>query len=68
MLDDIDESVHACDEDVVTKRFTCLGCVVHNNGESYQEVTRRSGLTHGAMDSPNKSIRSCRYLCRWAKI
>lgn len=40
LLDDTVQSVHACGEDVkVTKSFTHLSRVVHNDGGSYQEVT-----------------------------
>ena len=59
------QSVHGCDEDIkILKIFTYLGSVVHNDGGSSQEVTRRIDLAHGVMDSLNTSIWRCRYLCR----
>lgn len=67
-LDDTVQSVHACGEDVkVTKSFTHLSRVVHNDGGSYQEVTW-IGLAHSVIDSLNTSIWHCRYLCRWTKV
>ena len=61
MLDETVQSVHACGEDIeILKNFTYLGSVVHNDGESTQEVTRRIGLAHGVMDSLNTSIWRCR--------
>ena len=66
------QSVHACGENIeILKSFTYLGSVViHNDGGSSQEVTRRIGqLAHGVMDSLNTSIwRCCRNLCRRTKI
>ena len=41
------QSVHACGEDIeILKNFTYLGSVVHNNGGSSKEVTRRIGPRH----------------------
>ena len=69
LLDDTVQSVYACGEDIeVLESFTYLGSAVHNNGGSGQEVTRRIGLAYGVMDSLNKSIWRCRYLCRRTKI
>ena len=69
LLDDAVESVHACGEDIeVLESFTYLGSVVHKNAGSRQDVLRRIGLAHGVMDSLNKSIWRCRYLCRRTKI
>ena len=69
LLDESVESVRACGEDIeISENFTYLGSVVHNNGGSRQEVLRRIGLAHGVMDSLNKSIWRCRYLCRRTKI
>ena len=69
LLDDTVQSVQACGEDIeVLESFTYLGSVVHNNGGSGQEVTRRIGLAHGVMNSLNASIWRCRYLCRRTKI
>ena len=69
VLDETVQSVHACGEDIeILKSFTYLGSVVHNEGGSSQEVTRRIGLAHGVMDSLNTSIWRCRYLCRLTKI
>ena len=63
------QSVHVCGEDIeILKSFTYLGSVVHNDGGSSQEVTRRIGLAHGVMDSLKTSIWRCRYLCRRTKI
>ena len=67
VLDETVQSVHACGEDIeILKSFTYL--VVHNDGGSSQEVTRRIGLAHGVMNSLNTSIWRCRYLCRLTKI
>ena len=69
LLDDTVQSVHACGEDIeVLESFTYLGSVVHNNGGSSQDVTRRIGLAQGVMNSLNTSIWRCRYLCRRTKI
>ena len=69
LLDETVQSVHACGEDIaISEHFTYLGSVVHNNGGSRHEVLRRIGLAHGVMDSLNKSIWRCRYLCRQTKI
>ena len=63
------QSIHACGEDVeVTESFTYLGSVVHISGLSDQEVSRRIGLATGAVNSINKSIWRCRYLCRRTKL
>ena len=64
------QSVHACGENIeILKSFTYLGSVViHNDGGSSQEVTRRIGLAHGVMDSLNTSIWRCRCLCRRTQI
>ena len=63
------QSLHVCGEDIeILKNFTYLGSVVHNDGGSSQEVSRRIGLAHGVMDSLNTSIWRCRYLCRQTKI
>ncbi len=54
------QSVNACGEDIeVLEIFTYLGSVVHNNGGSGHEVTRRISLAHGVMNSLNKSSLSC---------
>ena len=63
------QSVRACGEDIeVTESFTYLGSVVHNSGLSDHEVSRRIGLAAGVMNSLNKSIWRCRYLCRRTKL
>ena len=57
VLDETVLSVHACGEDIeILKNFTYLGSVVHDDGGSSQEVTRRIALVHGVMDSLNTSI------------
>ena len=62
-------SVRACGEDIeVTESFTYLGSVVHNSGLSDQEVSRRIGLAAGVMNSLNKSIWRCLYLCIRTKL
>lgn len=46
------QSVHACDEDdEFTKSFIFLGNAVHDDGGSWQVVSRRTDLAHGVMDS-----------------
>ena len=51
VLNETVQSVHACGEDIeILKNFTYLGSVVHNDGGSNQEVTRRIGPAHGVMD------------------
>ncbi len=51
LLGDTVQSVHACGEDIeVLESFTYFGSVVHKNGGSGQEVTRRIGLAHGVMN------------------
>ena len=61
--------VRACGEDIeVTESFTYLVSAVHNSGLSYQEVSRRIGLAAGVMNSLDKSIWRCRYLCRRTKL
>ena len=42
--------------------------MVHNNGESRQEVLRQIGLAYGVIDLLGTSIWRCRYLCRQTKI
>ncbi len=42
--------------------------IVQNNGRIDQKVIRRIGLAYGVMDSLNKSIWRCRYLCRRTKL
>ncbi len=60
LLGDTVQSVHACGEDIeVLESFTYLGSVVHNNGGSDQEVTRRISLPHGVRKSLNTSIWRC---------
>ncbi len=69
LLYDTVQSVHACGEDIeVLESFTYLASVVHDNGRSDQEVIRRISLAYGAMDSFNRSIWRCRYLCRRTKL
>ncbi|KAG0723026.1 LINE-1 retrotransposable element ORF2 protein [Chionoecetes opilio] len=69
LLDEAVQSVHACGEDIeILESFTYLGSAVHNDGGSRQEVLRRIGIAHGAMDSLSGSIWRCRYLCRRTKI
>ena len=48
VLDETVQSVHACDEDIeILKNFTYLGSVLHNDGGSSQEVTKRTVLKGG---------------------
>ena len=69
LLDEIVQSIYTCGEDIdILDSFKYLGSVVHNNGESRQEVLRWIGLTHGVMDSLSTSVWRCRYLCRRKKI
>ncbi len=48
--------------------FTYPGSVVHNTGGSSGEVHRRLCMAYGVMDSFNRSILRCRYLCRRTMI
>ena len=69
LLDEAVQSVQACGEDIeVLQRFTYLGSVIHNNGRSDDEISRRIGLAYGVMDTLNSGIWRCRYLCRRTKI
>ncbi|XP_069990649.1 uncharacterized protein [Penaeus vannamei] len=61
----LDASIRACSKDIeVTESFIYLGSVVHTSGLSDQEVSRQIGLAAGVMNSLDKSIWRCRYLCR----
>ncbi|XP_069986213.1 uncharacterized protein [Penaeus vannamei] len=61
--------LRACSEETeVTESFTNLGSVVHNIELSDQEVSRRIGLAAGAMNSLDKNIWRCRYLCRRTEL
>ncbi|XP_069973561.1 uncharacterized protein [Penaeus vannamei] len=63
------QSVRACGEGIeVRESFTYLGSVVHNSGLSDHEVSRWIGLAAGVMNSLDKSIWRCRYLCRRTKL
>ncbi|XP_069993548.1 uncharacterized protein [Penaeus vannamei] len=63
------QSVHVCGEDIkITGSFAYLGRVVHNSGLSDQEVNRWIGLAVGVINSLDKSIWRCRYLCRRTKL
>ena len=67
VLDERVQCVYECGKDIeILKNFTHRGSVVHNDGGSSLEVTRRIGLGHGVMDSLN--IWRCRCLCRRTKI
>ena len=69
LLDDAVQSVQACGENIeVWSKFTYLGSVIHNSGTSDYDVNRRLGLAYGVMNSLNKSIWRCRYLCRRTKL
>ncbi len=60
LLDDTIQSVHTCGEDdEITKTFTHLGRVVHNDGGPYQKVTRRIALAHEVMDLLNTNMWHC---------
>ena len=68
LLGDDIQSVRACGENIeILDSFTYLGSVVHNDGGSGWEVTRRLGLAYGVMDSLNRSIWRSRYLTRRTK-
>ena len=63
------QSVPVCGENVdVVERFTYLGSVVHSDGGSDLDVTRRLGLAYGVMESLNQGVWRCRYLSRRTKI
>lgn len=69
LLDKTVQYVHASGEDIdIFEILTYLSSIVHFNCVPYQEVIRRIGLFHSAMDSLKTSIRRCRYLCRRTKI
>ncbi|XP_069981083.1 uncharacterized protein [Penaeus vannamei] len=69
LLREPDQSIRACGEDTeATESFTYLGSAVHISELSDQEVSRRIDLAAGTMNSVNKSIWSCRYLCRSAEL
>ena len=69
LLGDHIQSIRACGEDIdITQSFTYLGSVVHDSGLSDQDVSRRIGLAAGVMNSLDKSIWRCRYLCRKTKL
>ena len=66
LLDETVQSVHACGEDIeISETFTYLGSVVHNDGESSQEVVKRIGLAHGVMDSLDANIAGDPFLILW---
>ncbi|XP_069970248.1 uncharacterized protein [Penaeus vannamei] len=57
--------IQTCSEDSeVIENFTYLGSTVHVSGLSDQKISRRIGLAAGAMNSVNKSIWRCWYICR----
>ena len=57
LLDETVQSIHACGEDIyILDSFIYLGSMIHNNGESRQEVLRQIGLPHCVMDSLSMSI------------
>ena len=69
LMDEAVQSVRIHGENIeILDRFTYLGSVVHSDGGSGYEVSRRIGLAHGVMESLNSSIWRCRYLCRRTKI
>ena len=69
VLDETVQSVHARGEDIeIFRNFTYFGSVMHNDGGSSQEGTRRITPAHGVMDSINTRNLLCRYLCRRTKI
>ena len=62
-------SLHACGEGTeISEKYTYLGCIVDNGGQSSQEVVPWISLADDVMHSLTKSIWGCRYLCRWMKI
>ena len=69
LLGEAVQSVQVCGENIeILDRFTYLGSVIHSDGGSAHEVSRRIGLAHGVMGSLNSSIWRCRYLSRRTKI
>lgn len=48
---------------VVTKSFTYLSGIVHNNSRSSQVIPQWIGLDHGVMNSLMTSIWHCQNLC-----
>ncbi|XP_069998502.1 uncharacterized protein [Penaeus vannamei] len=57
------QSVRACGEDIeVTESFTYLGSVIHNSGQSDQEVSRQISLAAEVMSW------RCQCLCRMTKL
>ncbi|XP_069982029.1 uncharacterized protein [Penaeus vannamei] len=69
LLGELVRSLHVCGKDIeVTESFTYLGSVVHNSRLSDQEVSRWIDLVVRVMNSLDKSIWRCRYLCRRTKL
>ena len=49
-------------------RFTYLGSDISDSASCVPEVNRRIGRACGVMDSLDKGVWRCRYLCRGTKI
>ena len=62
-------SVPVCGEDVeVTERFTYLGSDSHVSAGCEPEVNKCLVRTEGVMDSLDRGVWCCRYLCRRTKV
>ena len=48
--------------------FFFLGSAIGNGGRSFKEVSRRLGIASSVMNSLNRCVWSCQYLCRVTKI
>ena len=56
------EHVHFVDS------FVYLGSAIGSGGRSFLEINRRLGIASSVMNSLNRSVWRCRYLCRRTKI
>ena len=48
--------------------FVYLGSAIGSGGRSFLEINRRLGIASSVMNSLNRSVWRCRYLCRRTKI
>ena len=48
--------------------FVYLGSAIGSGGRSFPEINRRLGIASSVMNSLNRSVWRCRYLCRRTKI
>ena len=68
-LHDATKSVSVSDDNIVCNhRFTYLGSDISDSACCGPEVNRRIGRACGVMDSLDKGVWRCRYLCRGTKI